>query len=137
MRKLVACVVVWGLGVAALGVVSCGKTNGLLPPPDGAAGVPPAATCTGTPVAATEAQSVDSVSEDVDATCESVAGFIDWKMGATGSACTGPSDCAPVCVPCPNGTHHSLASWCNHGDCAAPADVACMIAGTPSLASCS
>jgi hypothetical protein len=124
----------WVLGIGLL-AASCGKSDGLLPPND--AGVPPAATCTGAPEMPTEANSVDSISENVDATCAAVAGYLPWKSGATGSACTDPVDCSPVCVPCPNGTHHTLASWCNHGACAAPGDVACMVAGTPSLKSCS
>jgi hypothetical protein len=85
----------------------------------------------------TEAKSLDSISENVDTTCASVVGYLAWKMGATGSACTSPTDCTPVCVPCPNGTHQSLATWCDHGLCAAPGDVACAIAGTPGLKSCS
>ena len=87
-------------------------------------------------MAATEASSVDSISENVDTTCASVVGYLAWKSGAAGDACTTPLDCSPVCVPCPNGTHHTLASWCDHGVCAAPDDVACMVAGTP-LKSCS
>jgi hypothetical protein len=98
--------------------------------------LPLAATCTGPAEMATEANSVASISENVDATCASVQGFETWKMGATGSACTDPLDCTPVCCPCPNGTHHTLAAWCNQGQCAAAADVACMIAGT-TLNSCS
>lgn len=129
---LVGCV---GLLLVA---TSCGKSNGLLPPADGSAsGLPPAASCTATPVAVTEAKSLDSISENVDATCAAVVGFVDWKMNATGAACATPTDCSPVCVPCPNGTHHSFATWCNHGLCAAPADVACAVAGTSGLAGCS
>jgi hypothetical protein len=85
---------------------------------------------------ATEANSVDSVGENVDTTCASVVGYLPWRSGAAGDACMSPTDCAPVCVPCPNGTKHTLASWCNHGVCAAPGDVACMVAGSP-LKSCS
>jgi len=99
--------------------------------------VPPSATCTGTPVSATGMDTVDSISENVDTTCASVVGYLSWKNGATGSSCTDPVDCTPVCVPCPNGTHHTFATWCNQGQCAAPADVACMIAGTPGLTACS
>lgn len=122
----------WVLGLCLAGA-ACGKSNGLLPPDDG--GVPPAATCSGSPETATGAKSVDSISEDVDTTCASVAGYLSWKMGATGSVCTDPVDCSPVCVPCPDGSHHTLASWCNGGTCAAPGDVACMVLGTP-LKSC-
>jgi len=120
----------WVLGLGLLGA-ACGKSNGLLPPNDAA--VPPSATCSGAPQASTEARSVDSISENVDSTCASVAGYLPWKNGATGSACTDPGDCTPVCVPCPNGTHHALSSWCNHGVCAGPEDVACVVAGTPGL----
>jgi hypothetical protein len=123
----------WVLVLVLLGV-GCGKSNGLLPPNDAA--VPPAATCTGAPEMATEDKSVDSISENVDSTCARVAGYLPWKMGAAGSPCTDPVDCSPVCVPCPNGTHYTLASWCNHGTCAAAGDVACMVQGT-TLASCS
>jgi hypothetical protein len=126
--------VVAGSGGGAGGGVVAGGGGGA----GGAGGsLPPAATCAGAPVMATEAKSVDSISENVDQTCASVAGDVPWKMGATGSACTTPNDCSPVCVPCPNGTHHSLATWCDHGTCAAPGDVACMVLGTPGLASCS
>ncbi|HVX94129.1 MAG TPA: hypothetical protein VHK47_04375 [Polyangia bacterium] len=111
----------------------CGKSNGLLP----AVELPPAATCTGQVLTATENSSVDSISENVDSTCVSVVDFLDWKYAATGAACKTPLDCTPVCVPCPNGTHHTLASWCNEGICAAPNVVACMVAGTPGLARCS
>jgi hypothetical protein len=93
--------------------------------------------CADAPVAATEASSVAEVSENVDTTCASVVDFYTWKMGATGSACSAPLDCTPVCCPCPDGTHHALAGWCDHGQCAAPADVACMIAGTPRIDGCS
>src|SRR4029079_17015754 len=119
-----------GLGFAVTGtlMVACGSTGGKPP-------LPSAAMCTGPDQTATEANSVASVSENVDTTCASVVGFEHWKMGATGSACTDPLDCSPACCPCPNGTHHTLAAWCNQGQCAAPADVACMIEGTP-LASC-
>jgi hypothetical protein len=133
----------WVLSLVIVAVVACGKTNGLLPPPDdggggaGGATLPAAATCTGPPVADTEAKAVDSISEDVDGTCASVAGFLPWKAGLPGSACSTPTDCAPVCVPCPNGTHHSLASWCSHGQCAGPDAVACVILGTPGLQGCS
>jgi hypothetical protein len=98
---------------------------------------PPAATCTGGPTTVTESRSIDSISENVDGTCASVVGFVMWKMGATGSSCSDPSDCTPVCCPCPNGTHHSLATWCNHGTCAAGTDACCAILGTSGLASCS
>jgi hypothetical protein len=110
---------------------SCGTAGGT-----GGAN-PPSATCTGAPIMNTEAKSADSISENVDTTCASVAGTLPWKMGTMGSACATPTDCSPVCVPCPNGTHHTLASWCSHGQCAAPGDVACMIQGTPGFASCS
>jgi hypothetical protein len=121
-------------------VASCGKSNGLLPPPDASGGtpfMPVAATCTGAAITVTESNSLDSIGENVDATCDSVSGFLAWKMGATGSACTNPIDCTPACVPCPSGARHTLAGWCNHGVCAGPADVACAIAGTPGLKSCS
>jgi hypothetical protein len=127
---------VWAV-FTALSVASCGKSNGLLPPDDGGSVLPPAATCTGAPLVDAEAMSADSISENVDATCASVAGYLPWKMLATGAACVSPNDCSPVCVPCPNGTHHTLASWCNHGQCAAPGDVACMIEGTTGFKSCS
>jgi hypothetical protein len=120
--------------LAGLCLVSgCGKSNGLLP----AVEAPLAATCTGQVLTATENSSVDSISENVDKTCVSVVDAVNWQYAVTGAACKTPADCTPVCVPCPNGTHHSLASWCNHGKCAAPAEVACMVAGTPGLASCS
>jgi uncharacterized protein DUF1566 len=96
---------------------------------------PPAATCTSTPVAATEANSVDSLGEDVDATCASVAGILDWRMKAAGSSCTSPLDCSPVCSPCPNGSQHALTAWCDHGQCATADRVSCMVLGTP-LKSC-
>jgi len=117
-------------------VTSCGKDNGLVPGDGGDAALPPAATCTGAPVAATESQSIDSISENVDSTCASVVGYLPWKTFVAGDACTTPTDCSPVCVPCPNGTYHTLASWCDHGKCAAAGDVACVIAGTPGLKSC-
>jgi hypothetical protein len=117
-----------GFLVAGTLVLSCGSSGGKAP-------LPPAALCTGAAETATEANSVASISENVDTTCASVVGSEHWKMGATGSPCTGPLDCTPVCCPCPNGTHHTLATWCNQGQCAAAADVACMIEGTP-LASC-
>jgi hypothetical protein len=126
------------IGLVLLVAASCGKSNGLLPPPDagGPVALPPAATCTGTPVAATAANPIDSVGEDLDATCAAAVGFLDWKMGATGSPCTAPSDCSPVCVLCPTGPNHTLAAWCDGGHCAAPSDIACAVAGTP-LKSCS
>src|SRR5262245_28323893 len=98
------------MGVMVVGtlIAACGSDKkGVTPPP--------AAMCTGAPQTATEANSVASISENVDTTCVSVVGFETWKMGATGSACTDPLDCTPVCVPCPNGTHHTLASWCDYG----------------------
>jgi hypothetical protein len=93
--------------------------------------------CADSPVSATEPNSVASISENVDTTCVAVIGSEPWKDFAAGSPCTDPLDCTPVCVPCPNGTHHTLATWCDQGHCAAPADVACMVAGTPGLAACS
>jgi hypothetical protein len=127
--RVTACV----LGGLLLAVLGCGKSNGLLP----AGETPLAATCTGQVLTATQPGSVDSVSENVDSTCSSVVGAVAWRNAATGSICKTPADCTPVCVPCPNGTHHTLASWCNKGFCAAPDVVACMVAGTPGLASCS
>jgi hypothetical protein len=120
--------------VVTLAVASCGKSDGLLPPNEGGA-VPPAATCTGTPVMATEANSVDSIGENVDTTCAAAVGVLPWKTGAAGDACAAPTDCAPVCVPCPSVAQHTLASWCDHGVCATTGAVACMVAGTP-LKSC-
>src|SRR5215470_17856498 len=120
-RGLESCV---GALLASLSFVACGSSGSK-------ATLPPTATCVDSPVSATEPNSVTSISENVDTTCASVVGFEPWKMGATGSACTDPLDCTPVCVPCPNGTHHTLATWCDQGHCASPADVACMIAGTP------
>jgi hypothetical protein len=99
-------------------------------------GVPPSATCTAGPVMSTEARSIDSIGENVDTTCVSVVGFLPWKMAATGATCTTPTDCSPVCVACPNGTHHALASWCNHGKCASPEAVSCVVLGTPLGAYC-
>lgn len=99
--------------------------------------VPPAASCTATPITVTEPRSIDSISENVDTTCASVAGYLSWKNGATGSACTDPIDCSPVCCPCPNGTHHTLATWCNHGVCASPQEACCAISGTAGLQGCS
>ena len=96
---------------------------------------PPAAVCTSTPVAATEANSVDSLGEDVDATCASVAGILNWKLEPAGSNCTSPLDCSPVCSPCPNGKQHALTAWCDHGQCATADRVSCMVLGTP-LKSC-
>jgi hypothetical protein len=134
MRSLPASV----LGLALLAGASCGKSDGLLPPPDSdaatdstGAGLPPAALCTGAPVSTTEKASINSLGENVDLTCASVVGILNWRMGATGSSCTSPLDCTPVCCPCPNGTHHSLTAWCDHGLCAAPEAVACALLGTP------
>jgi hypothetical protein len=126
------------MGVLAMGsMAGCGKTNGLLPPAGdgGDAALPPAATCTGPALQATETNSVISVSEVVDITCASVVGYAEWRSGAGGAACASPLDCAPTCVPCPTGSRHTLASWCNHGVCASSDDVACAILGTP-LKSC-
>jgi hypothetical protein len=119
-----------GLGFMVTGtfLVACGSNGNKAP-------LPSAAMCTGPAQTAPEANSVASISENVDTTCASVVGFEHWKMGAIGSACTSPLDCTPVCCPCPDGTHHTLAGWCNQGQCAAGADVACMIDGTP-LSSC-
>ena len=97
--------------------------------------LPPAATCDATPVAATAPNSVTSISENVDSTCESVVGKAPWKAGAPGAQCTNGLDCAPVCVPCKSGTHHTLATWCNNGLCETPGRVACMVLGT-ALQSC-
>jgi len=117
------------LSFAASLVVGCGSGSGTrLPAP---------AVCTGSPQTATEANSVASISENVDTTCASIAGDINWKNGATGSSCAQPLDCTPVCCPCPNGTHHTAAAWCNQGLCAAPEDVACMVNGTSGLTGCS
>jgi hypothetical protein len=99
--------------------------------------LPVPAMCTGSAETATEVNSVASISENVDTTCASVVSDMAWNNGAIGSACTQPLDCTPVCCPCPNGTHHTLAAWCNQGHCAAPGDVACMIEGTADLAACS
>jgi hypothetical protein len=128
MRAIATCVLA---GLCLLG--GCGKSNGLLP----AVEPPLAATCTGQVLTAMENNSVDSISENVDSTCVSVVNYLDWKYAATGAPCKTPLDCTPVCVPCPNGTHHTLATWCNNKTCAAPGDVACMVAGTPGLARCS
>jgi hypothetical protein len=124
------------LGVRALGPSSlavivfggCASKHGGLP----------AASCTsGDAVSATEPDSVDSISENVDTTCAAVATYLPWKMGAVGSACTDPIDCSPVCCPCPNGTHYTAATWCNDGLCAEPTAVACMVLVTGSLGGCS
>jgi hypothetical protein len=93
--------------------------------------------CAGAAETATESDSVASISENVDTTCASVVSYTTWKNGAVGSSCVQPLDCTPVCCPCPNGTHHTLAGWCNHGQCAAPGEVACMVQGTPGLVACS
>ena len=127
-RMLRRCLVAF---VGGLSIVACSADKG------GNSPLPAAAMCTGAAQTATETNSVASISENVDTTCASVVGSETWKMGATGSTCTNPLDCTPVCCPCPNGTHHTLASWCNQGQCAPPADVSCMVQGTPGLPGCS
>jgi hypothetical protein len=127
MRRLAVCVL--GIGVLA---VSCGKDNGLLPYDSSAA--PVAARCTGAPVIETDAKAVIGISANADMTCESVDRFFPRNgEGLAGESC----GCRPDCAPCPNGTSYALVAWCNHGKCAAPGDVACMVAGTPALAGCS
>lgn len=116
------------LGAGSLAfAVGCASssTGGSSGPP------PPAATCNASPVLATGSNVVSAAGENVDTTCASVDGYFPWKSGAAGSACTDPLDCAPVCCPCANGTHHALATWCNAGTCAAPETVCCMVLGTP------
>jgi hypothetical protein len=128
MKGKVGC---WlGIGVAGVFFTACGSSSSTTT-------LPATPTCTGSAETATEVDSVDSLSENVDLTCASVVNDMAWKNGATGSSCTQPADCTPVCCPCPNGTHHTLASWCNQGQCAAPGDVACMVNGTPGLVGCS
>ena len=119
-----------GALIAWLSLGACGGSGGSNPQ------LPPAAMCADSPVSATAPSSVASISENVDTTCAAVVGFETWGMAATGSTCANPLDCTPVCCPCPNGTHHTLAAWCDQGHCAAPADVACMVAGT-NLSACS
>jgi hypothetical protein len=119
---------------SVLAVAACSSGSSTTVPD---AALPAAAMCTSASETATGTGTVASLSENVDATCASIVGYTTWKNGATGSACTGPLDCTPVCCPCPNGTHHTLAAWCDQGQCAAPADVACMVNGTPGLAACS
>jgi hypothetical protein len=125
------------VGAAGHGGSSGGATGdaGDAPSPEADGGLPPAAMCTSTPVTATEANSVASLGENIDTTCASVVGIFAWKMHATGSACTSPLDCSPVCCPCPNGTQHTLAAWCDHGQCATGDRVSCMVLGSP-LKSC-
>jgi hypothetical protein len=118
-----------GIWVAGAFLAACGSNTDTA--------LPSTVTCAGSAQTATEADSVASISEDVDNTCASVVSYTTWKNGASGSVCTQPLDCTPVCCPCPNGTHHTLAAWCNEGHCAAPGDVACMIEGTPGLVACS
>ncbi len=113
------------VGASLLAAAACGGGT-----PSTGVALPAAETATGT-------DTVASLSENVDTTCAALAGYTTWKNGATGAACTSPLDCTPVCCPCPNGTHHTLAAWCNQGRCAAPGDVACMIDGTANLAGCS
>jgi hypothetical protein len=100
------------------------------------AGVPPSSVCRSGPVTATETHSVDSIGENVDTTCASVAGKLAWKGGPPGSSCTDPIDCAPVCCACPTSAYHTFATWCDHGRCAAPESVCCMVLGTALGASC-
>lgn len=92
--------------------------------------LPLSASCNGMPIADMQARSADSIGENVDSTCASVAHDLQWKMQPTGSTCTDPIDCTPVCCICANGTHHALTTWCNEGKCAAPETVCCMVLGT-------
>jgi hypothetical protein len=117
----------------SIALVACGSTT---PGSSDGGSLPAAATCSGAGIQVTEARSVTSLGENVDTTCASVVGFMTWKMGAAGSACVTPSDCTPVCCPCPNGTHHSLTAWCDHGLCATPDEVACVVKGTALGAYC-
>ena len=125
MKKIIFVTI--GLGGLSFGAGCSGTSSG--------GPLPPAATCDATPVSATAPNSVTSISENVDSTCASVVGKAPWKAGAPGAPCADGLDCAPVCVPCKNGTHHTLATWCNNGVCETPGHVACMVLGT-TLQSC-
>jgi len=92
--------------------------------------LPPSASCDSGPVMATGVNVVSAAGEDVDSTCAAVSHEFAWKAGAAGSACSDPLDCAPVCCVCPGRAAHALATWCDQGLCAAPADVCCMVLGT-------
>jgi hypothetical protein len=104
---------------------ACGSSSG------GSVTLPPSATCTSDAGVAAQANSVDAVGENLDTTCGAVIGDLPWKMGATGSPCAQPIDCSPACCPCSNGTYRVLATVCDHGTCAAPAAVCCIVLGTP------
>jgi hypothetical protein len=81
-------------------------------------------------VTPTQNGAIDAVGENLDTTCGSVAGDLPWKMGATGSPCMQPIDCSPACCPCSNGSYRVLASFCDHGACAAPDTVCCVVLGS-------
>jgi len=115
--------------IAAIGCGGRGVAGTSLGP------LPAAAMCAATPVAATEVNSVASAGETNDTTCASVVHVLTWKRAAAKAACASPLDCTPACVACPDGKHHALAAWCDHGSCATADDVACMVAGS-SLESC-
>jgi hypothetical protein len=92
--------------------------------------LPPSATCSTGPVTDTTGTSIDAAGENLDTTCGSLIGSIAWKMGAAGSPCKQPIDCSPACCACSNASFHVLASYCDHGTCAAPEGICCAVLGT-------
>jgi hypothetical protein len=92
--------------------------------------LPPSSVCMSTPVAATEVNSVSAVGENADSTCAAAVGAVAWKMGAAGTACTNPLDCAPTCCACAKASIHALSTWCDQGICATAEQTCCMVLGT-------
>ncbi len=84
--------------------------------------------CTSSPVAVTEPNSIASVSEN--GTCDGASSVVTWSNGAAGSACTDPTQCQPTCCACSTAGRSALTSWCNYGVCASPAEICCALAGT-------
>ena len=91
---------------------------------------PPAATCSGAPLMATEPDSVDSLYGNEGSTCGWGTGDVTFGMAAAGASCSSPTDCSPTCCPCPNDAYHSIATWCDNGTCASAEETCCMILGS-------
>jgi hypothetical protein len=112
----------------ALVAAGCGGKVVDTPPFEGQ---PPAAACPSTPIALPTKSGIATAGSSPG--CAHAEDAFTWKTGTPGSACTDPLDCAPVCCPCSVPARSAVTSWCRNGTCAAPEDVCCALAGTPTI----
>lgn len=93
-----------------------------------------ATACTGTPTNITPRGQLATFSRE-DATCTLDTEYLrsiasHYGSAAAGESCSKPTQCAPSCCACSDGTTAVMTSLCRNGRCSSAMDTCCALAGT-------